>query len=317
MLGPGDGHDIGALGQHPSQGDLCRGAAFLTGHLLDCLGQAQVALEVLALEARMVAPEVVLGQIPGCLETPGKEPPPERAVGHKTHFEFAAGGQDLAFRVASPQRVLGLKSGNGMYRTGSTKCRRRCLGQPQVADLAGPHQFRHGADGFLDRRGRVNAMLVREVDDLDPESLGACLARPAQILRPPADVQELALGPAFGEFIAVRQAAGMKVSTVNRALATVRRMFNLAQEWGKVTTRLARVRLNPGENQRMRVLTVEEECAYLKAASDTAHGIQQAYEEALQGVRAAVRGEQPIKPDAFLLPDLATVPIDCGFRPEE
>jgi hypothetical protein len=160
-------------------------------------------------------------------------------------------------------------------------------------------------------------MLVREVDDLDPESLGACLARPAQILRPPADVQELALGPAFGEFIAVRQAAGMKVSTVNRALATVRRMFNLAQEWGKVTTRLARVRLNPGENQRMRVLTVEEECAYLKAASDTAHGIQQAYEEALQGVRAAVRGEQPIKPDAFLLPDLATVPIDCGFRPEE
>jgi len=46
----------------------------------------------------------------------------------------------------------------------------------------------------------------------------------------------------------------------------------------------------------MRVLTVEEECAYLKAASDTAHGIQQAYEEALQGVRAAVRGEQPINP---------------------
>ena len=72
------------------------------------------------------------------------------------------------FRVASPQRVLGLKSGDGVYRAGPTKCRRRCLGQPQVADLAGPHQFRHGADGFLDRRGRVNAMLVVEVDDLDP-----------------------------------------------------------------------------------------------------------------------------------------------------
>ena len=83
-------------------------------------------------------------------------------------------------------------------------------------------------------------MLVVEVDDLDPESLEACLARPAHILRPPADAQELALGPAFGEFIAVRQAAGMKVSTVNRELATVRRMFNLAQEWGKATTRLRR-----------------------------------------------------------------------------
>src|SRR5713226_1911852 len=40
----------------------------------------------------------------------------------------------------------------------------------------------------------------------------------------------------LGEFAAMRQASGMKVSTINRELATVRRMFNLAQEWGKVTT---------------------------------------------------------------------------------
>jgi integrase len=67
----------------------------------------------------------------------------------------------------------------------------------------------------------------------------------------------------------------------------------------------------------MRVLTAEEDYAYLKAASDTAHGIHQAYEEALQVVRAVVRGEQPIKPDAFLLRDVATILIDGGFRPEE
>src|SRR5437879_2691020 len=121
----------------------------------------------------------------------------------------------------------------------------------------------------------------------------------------------------LGKFAAARQATGMRVSTVNRELATVRRMFNLASDWGKVSTRLPRVRMNHGENQRMRVLTAEEEHAYLNAASDTAHRIQQSYEEALQGVRAVVRGEQPIKPDAFLLRDVATILIDGGFRPEE
>src|SRR5436309_4155729 len=44
----------------------------------------------------------------------------------------------------------------------------------------------------------------------------------------------------LGKFAAARQATGMRVSTINRELATVRRMFNLALEWGQVTTRLPR-----------------------------------------------------------------------------
>ena len=71
----------------------------------------------------------------------------------------------------------------------------------------------------------------------------------------------------LGKFAATRQATGMQVSTVNRELATVRRMFNLASDWGKVITRLPRVRMNPGENQRTRVLAAEEEHSYLKATS--------------------------------------------------
>ena len=141
----------------------------------------------------MVAAEVVLGQILGLLETPGQEAPSERAVGDEAHLEFAAGGQYPAFRVAAPQRVLGLKSGDGMHGARPSKGRRRCLGQSQVADLAGPHQFRHGADGLLDRRGGVDAMLVIEVDDLDPESLEAGLARFAHVLGPSVDPQKLAL----------------------------------------------------------------------------------------------------------------------------
>jgi integrase len=34
-------------------------------------------------------------------------------------------------------------------------------------------------------------------------------------------------------------------------------------------------------------------------------------------VRATLRGEQPIKPDAYLLHHVATILLDCGLRPEE
>jgi integrase len=119
-------------------------------------------------------------------------------------------------------------------------------------------------------------------------------------------------------FVAKRTDAGMQVSTINRDLATLRRMFHLAQEWERVTTILPKVRMLPGENQRERVLTAQEESRYLEAAVAIGDGMLRSYDRALEGIRAAVRGEQPIKPaDPFLLRDVVTVLLDCGLRPEE
>src|ERR1700722_11858751 len=59
-------------------------------------------------------------------------------------------------------------------------------------------------------------------------------------------------------FVAKRRNAGMEVSTINRDLATLRRMFHLAQEWERVTTILPKVRMFPGENQSERVITSDE-----------------------------------------------------------
>lgn len=61
----------------------------------------------------------------------------------------------------------------------------------------------------------------------------------------------------LGEYAAICRAQRMKVSTVNRELATVRRIFNLAAEWGEVI-RLPRED-EPSESQRIRVLTAQEE----------------------------------------------------------
>lgn len=131
-------------------------------------------------------------------------------------------------------------------------------------------------------------------------------------------------------FAEQRRATGIQISTLNRDLSTLRRVFSLVQEWKRpdgnnesdsswtLTTILPKVRMHPGENQRERVLTYEEEENYLEAAACIGETTLQDYEMALSGIRAAQRGQQPIKPtDPFLLQDVVTVLLDCGLRPEE
>ena len=119
-------------------------------------------------------------------------------------------------------------------------------------------------------------------------------------------------------FVAKRREAGLEVSSINRQLEVLRRMLKLAMEWGKVEKALPKIEMLPGENHRDRVLTADEEARYLEAATAIGEDIQESYRRALEGIRATMRGEQPIRPeDPFLLRDVTTILIDCGLRPEE
>src|SRR5882757_9803503 len=90
-----------------------------------------------------------------------------------------------------------------------------------------------------------------------------------------------------------RQDAGMKISTVNRELQVLRRMFALATEWGKVERVLPCVRMIPGEAHRDRIVTVKEEKAYFEGAQAIGIAALEAYQQALVGIWAAQRGEAP------------------------
>ena len=100
----------------------------------------------------------------------------------------------------------------------------------------------------------------------------------------------------IGAFIAARKEAGVQISSINRELQALRRMFHLAQEWGKVEKALPTVRMVPGENHRERVLTPEEEALYFAGAKSDAMNQHT---------------------DPNLLLDVATILLDCGLRPEE
>ena len=77
----------------------------------------------------------------------------------------------------------------------------------------------------------------------------------------------------------------VSIARVNRDLATLRRILNVAREW-KVIIIPPKIRLLPGEKTHDRVLSHEEENAYLQAA-------------------------------APLLRDFAVIALDTGMRPEE
>jgi integrase len=119
-------------------------------------------------------------------------------------------------------------------------------------------------------------------------------------------------------FVRTRRDAGLQVTSVNRQLEVLRRIFKLAEEWNEIEKRLPRVEMLGGERHRDRVLSPDEEDRYLAGAATVGVQIQDAYFRALGGIRARLRGKQPIEPqDPFLLRDVATILIDCALRPEE
>lgn len=99
-----------------------------------------------------------------------------------------------------------------------------------------------------------------------------------------ARLDEITSGLASG-FAAHRLREGMEVSTANNSSRVLRRILNLAVEWG-VLSSASKIKVLSGERRRERVITPEEEAGYLAATSEP-------------------------------LASIAVVLADTGIRPEE
>lgn len=92
-------------------------------------------------------------------------------------------------------------------------------------------------------------------------------------------------GEVASEFAAHRLREGRQVSTANNSLRVLRRILNLAVEWGVLET-VPKIKTLSGERRRERVVTSDEEARYLSAAP-------------------------------HLLVSIASLLADTGMRPEE
>lgn len=81
-----------------------------------------------------------------------------------------------------------------------------------------------------------------------------------------APINEIS-GELASDFAASRLREGMQVSTANNSLRVLRRVLNLAVEWGVIHA-APRIRVLSGERHRERVISDDEEARYLAAATE-------------------------------------------------
>ena len=143
----------------------------------------RLLLEVLAGEARVGLAPVVVGELLGGADRAGEEAVAERRVGHEADAQLAQQRQQLGLRVTGPQRVLGLQRGDRVDGVGAADRLGAGLGQADVPDLALGDQLGQRADGLLDRRVRVDPVLVVEVDAVGAEPLQGALDGGADVRR--------------------------------------------------------------------------------------------------------------------------------------
>ena len=110
---------------------------------------------------------------------PVRKPRPSGLYGHEADAELAHVGRICRPPASRAQSEYSVCSAL----IGWTACARRIvsgrgLGQPEVADLALRDELGHRADGLLDRRVGVDAVLVVEVDVVDAEAAAATRRRP-------------------------------------------------------------------------------------------------------------------------------------------
>src|SRR5207247_1738384 len=151
LLGPRDREDVLAAREQPRERDLRRFRTAPGGDRFQRLDELEVALEIAGLEARLLAADVVRGDVLDFPDVAGEEPAPERRVGDEADAELAACGKDLVLDVARPERILRLERGDGMHLVRAAKRIRPRLGKPEISHLAGLDELRHRAHRLLDR----------------------------------------------------------------------------------------------------------------------------------------------------------------------
>ena len=122
----------------------------------------------------------------------------QRAVRHEADAELLEGRQHLRLRARRPQRVFALEGRDGLDGVGPADRLDARLGEAEVLDLARLDQLLDRSRHVLDRHVRVDAVLIEQVDDVDPEPLERGLDGLLDVLRPAVQARPAPAGGRLG-----------------------------------------------------------------------------------------------------------------------
>src|SRR5947207_776952 len=175
-LGARDRDHVGALRQEPGKAELRDGAALVGGDRLDAFDERAVLLKIVAGEARVTGAGVALGEVGEIRHDAGEQAAPQGRVGDKGHAEIARRLARFLRLLTIEQRIFALYRSDRMHRMGTADALGVRLAEAEMAHLALLDEAAHRTDRVLDRHARIDAVLVVEVDRVDPEPLQAGLA---------------------------------------------------------------------------------------------------------------------------------------------
>ncbi len=139
-------HDLLTLRRHPGDCDLRRRRADLGGDRAQLLHQRKIGVKIRALEARRHQPVVLAGLAGSFDQWPLIEAARQHAIGGDADAELAAGLQDVALDAALDQRIFDLEIDDRMHGVRAADGVGADLGQADMPDVAGLHQFGEAAD---------------------------------------------------------------------------------------------------------------------------------------------------------------------------
>src|SRR5580693_7196606 len=241
LLGAWDRHDVFSLGKKPGQGELAKRTVPFLGDLFDAADQRQVVIDVFRREARVPPPRVAVGHAGRIVDHAGQQATSQRGISHKADLERTRRAQRLLGLGAIQQRELVLHDRNLVHGVSTVNGLGPSLAEAQSADLALFDQPGHRADGVFDRNGRIDAMLVVQIDDLDAQPLETGLARADDIFgtaigdlaAAAADIAELGRQDHFGatpldgladEFLVMAGPIGVR--RIEQRYAPIQRLAN-------------------------------------------------------------------------------------------
>src|SRR5208283_3178801 len=158
-------------GQQPRQRDLSRRRLLPFSNRAKQINQGLIRLERLRRKARQRAAEVGAVKLRVFVNFAGEKTLAQRAVGNEADAEFFEGRYYFLLRGSRPQRVFALEGRERLNGMGATNGFHAGFRKAEVLHLACLNQFLHRSRDVFDGHVRVNPMLIKQINRLEPEPL--------------------------------------------------------------------------------------------------------------------------------------------------
>ena len=169
---PGIGTIHGFLGEQPGERDLSGCRLLSCSDLAKQIDQGLFALRASGVKRGNVFRKSVLSNFVVVVDLSGEESLAQRAERDEPDPEFLEHRQcTSASGLSRPQRVFALQCCDRLDRMGAADRLRSRFRKAEVLHLAFLDEFLHRSRHIFDRHVGIDAVLIEEIDGIDPEPL--------------------------------------------------------------------------------------------------------------------------------------------------